>query len=116
MHETFQAVLPSIVISLIGLFGTFFLVKPLYNFSMFPHDLKQFTLPVAAFRELGFTLLITIIDGFIDLSFKLKRGDTNLGKMKKDFEEHMEKSREESFEKIKLVLPTKGEEGVRKRN
>lgn len=43
--ESFNKPLPTIIITLSGLFGTFFLVKPLYNKSIFPHDLKEFTLP-----------------------------------------------------------------------
>lgn len=66
-------------------------------------------------REFGFTLLITCIDGLIDLYFKFKRGDMTVGKLKKDFKEQMEESRDANYEKLKLVLPGKGTESEVKR-
>lgn len=58
--------------------------------------------------------MITFIDGIIDLIFKIKRGDTNVVKLKKEFSEHMETSRQENLEKVKLILPNKSTEDVKK--
>jgi len=56
--------------------------------------------------------LITFIDGFIDITFKVKQGETSIDKISKDFKEHMEKTREENMQRMGLPKY----EGVRKRN
>ena len=51
---------------------------------------------------------MTFIDGIINLVFKIKDGDTSVSKIKTDFTDHMEKSRDENLEKLRYVLPQKG--------
>ena len=93
-----ESALPSIIISLGTLIGVFFLFKPLLFKNFLPHDLQEMTIPMVGLREFGFTILITFIDGFIDITFKVKNGETSVEKISKDFKEHMEKTREENME------------------
>lgn len=112
--EKFSEPLPSIIITLMTILGFFFLFKPLFFKDFLPHDLQGLTIPQIGLREFGFTILVTFIDGIIDVVFKVKSGQTSVKKMQKDLKDHLEKSHEENYKKLKGILPT--HEGVKRRN
>lgn len=80
-----EKAIPAIIITMTTIILNFFLFKPMIFKSYLPHDLQHLTIPLIGFWEFGFTILIIFIDGFIDITFKVKSGETSVNKLKTDF-------------------------------
>ena len=88
------------------------------DLSKYQYDELWKTIGVVCFREISFSVLFVLIDGIIEKTIQINKGETSVNGLVNELKYKFEEDKNQRIEKIKTLLPQRnieGQEHVKKR-